>query len=260
MSLSSETARQLYNGNGALTEFAVPFYFEVLAVDVDAYLISALGVATQLTYVVGSTPGAGEFALVDTVKTGRLYTAADVKVNSAPAADEKILILRGTPLKQTTVITGVDGVPPKTVELAADRIVMMIQKLEERMDRMLAFRVGYTGTGKTIEDPEEGKTLVWDASGNLVNADVLEGGTTDIRSGVDAIANGATSKAIAFGNAMPSDDYAVSIAIKNTADSNPIILDWWISAQSASGFTISFAQPTDSSNYSLSWKVMEATE
>jgi hypothetical protein len=143
VSLSSETSRQQFSGDGSTVLFAVPFHFETLSTDVRAILTDEDGVDTELTYVSGSSPATGQFALVSTTLTGNLYTAANVKTGDTPTSDEKVTILRGTPLKQTTDIQAADGFPPTTLELSIDRVVMMIQKLEEQLDRSLLFRAGY---------------------------------------------------------------------------------------------------------------------
>ncbi len=80
--------------------------------------------------------------------------------------------------------------------------------------------------------------------------------TNVIRAGVSTLANAATSVTVTFSSAMPSTSYAINPGFENTTDTDPMTLVGWVSARSTTGFTYTFAAPTDSANYSFNWQVI----
>lgn len=264
MSLSSETARQQYSGDGSTVLFAVPFHFETLSTDVKAYLTDADGVDTELTYVAGSSPSTGQFALVNlTQDSDGIYTAANVKTGDTPAAAsgadpaEKVTILRGIPLKQTTDVQAADGFPPSSAEITWDRAVEMIQRLSEKIARSIKFRVGYNSTDIPIEDPEAGKYLRWNSDGDgLENVSLLAADAAQCEHGIETLGNGVTSVSVIFTTSMADPDYTPGFSFINTADTNPIIMQGQVTAQSQGGFTVTFLQATDSTNYKMAWSAL----
>ena len=76
------------------------------------------------------------------------------------------------------------------------------------------------------------------------------------RAGNDAVASGATTKAITFTNNMPDASYAVNLVWVNSADILPMRQPFTIISKTLAGFTIEWDNQLDTANYSLDWQVM----
>ncbi len=74
-----------------------------------------------------------------------------------------------------------------------------------------------------------------------------------IKTGTQAITLNATSVSIIFGVAYGDADYIPTWSIRNTVDALPMFQPGTITAQTASGFTISFNAGWDSANYTLAY-------
>ena len=74
-----------------------------------------------------------------------------------------------------------------------------------------------------------------------------------IRAGKTSISSGASTVSVTFSTAFASTGYAVTAVLLNTTDSNPAFQEPVITAQSTTGFTISFNEVMLTANYSLSW-------
>ena len=127
MTISSETSRTEYAGNGATTVFSTVFVF-LLNGDVDVILRSAAGVET--TWVEGTDytlTGAGTGA------------AGSVTATVAPASGTTLIIERNLPLTQTLDLPAGGEFPSTEVEKALDRLVMMAQQTDRIADRSLHY-------------------------------------------------------------------------------------------------------------------------
>jgi len=76
------------------------------------------------------------------------------------------------------------------------------------------------------------------------------------RAGSASLSSAATSKAITFSSTLGTTSYAVVVTMANTTDTNPQYIPVTITAISATGFTASWDQPTDTANYILQWQVI----
>jgi hypothetical protein len=74
-----------------------------------------------------------------------------------------------------------------------------------------------------------------------------------IRAGKMAISSGNISQAVTFSTTLGTTGYAISAILLNTTDTNPQMQAITITAQSATGFTASWSDPTLTANYVLSW-------
>lgn len=163
--IASETARISSAGNGATTAFSVPFYFLDNS-HIKAILLDANGVETTWVENTDYTlSGAGN-------PNGGTLTAT-----TAPATGETLVILRNIPLDQQTDYINNDKFAADTHEDGLDRLVMIAQQLEERLDRSPQLKETSSKTGVQMDDPEDGKVLVGDSSGNLANKTITDLGT-----------------------------------------------------------------------------------
>jgi len=79
------------------------------------------------------------------------------------------------------------------------------------------------------------------------------GGITGLKSGNQSIGSGVSTIAVTFGEAFEDNDYAISCVLINTTDGSPSLYAKTITSKSASGFTVTMSDVTDSANYLLSW-------
>jgi hypothetical protein len=85
-----------------------------------------------------------------------------------------------------------------------------------------------------------------------------------MQAGAEAVPSGATSVSITFPTAFTADANAgpdtILVSMFNITDGSPMALDLVPTAKSNSAMTISWATPTDSANYVLSWVAAMAGE
>lgn len=162
MTVSSQTAKVSYAGNGSTKTFAVPFYF--LA---DSHLLVSKRAAdgTETTFVLTTNytvSGAGD-------PSGGSITLTSG--TSAPASGQTVTISRNVPLTQETDYQANDPFPAESHERALDKMTMEIQQLNEALGRSLKLSVTNTmnSTEFTVGHAERvNKVLGFDADGELV--------------------------------------------------------------------------------------------
>jgi len=142
MTVSSETNKVTYNGNGVTTVLA--YTFKVLA-QTDLIVqkrITATGVITDLILTTDYTvSGVGEEA-------GGNVTLVD-PATDAPAGSQ-IVIRRNMALKQETDYTPYDTFPAEDHETALDRLTMICQQQVEALDRSIKFDPSISTVSPTI--------------------------------------------------------------------------------------------------------------
>ena len=126
MTVSSQTAKVSYAGNGSTKTFAVPFYF--LA---DGHLKVVLGkpdntetvyaLITNYTVADAGNPAGGSITLTSGT--------------AAPASGETLVIVRNVPLTQETDYQANDDFPAESHERALDKLTMENQQLAEEVAR-----------------------------------------------------------------------------------------------------------------------------
>jgi hypothetical protein len=141
MTISSTQTRISYNGNGVTTEFAFPYLF-LAAADLEVRLVAANGAVTLLTLNTDYTvTGVGD------------DNGGEITLNVAPAVGQRLVLNRVMDLVQEIdYITG-DPFPAQTHERGLDRLTMMVQQHEERLDRTLQLPITSEADASAI-DPE----------------------------------------------------------------------------------------------------------
>jgi hypothetical protein len=141
MTISSTETRKSYNGNGVTTVFTFDYLF-LAAADLQVRLVDAVGAVTLLTLNTDYTvTGVGN------------DNGGDVTLNTAPAVGERLVINRVMNLVQEIdYITG-DPFPAQTHERGLDRLTMMVQQHDERLDRTLQLPITSEANAALI-DPE----------------------------------------------------------------------------------------------------------
>jgi hypothetical protein len=191
VTLAVQTLRQLFNGNGSTTVFAIPFAFSAND-EVEVILVSSADVET-----------------VQTITTHYTISGSNVTMLTAPATGQKLLIRQDKDLEQQIADFN-DQVPftPTTAERAIDENTALIQQLSERVDRCLTFP--RSSAHSLVEIP---RTLV---AGSVLSvndaATAIEFGTT-----VAAITEAAASASAASSSATAAAASATAAATSATS-------------------------------------------
>lgn len=165
MTVESEVKRSDYAGDGTTVDFATGFRF---LEDGDLKVIKtvvATGIETELDIISDYTvTGAGD------------DMGGTVTTLVAPLSTEKLSILRNVPLTQGTDYVENDEFPAESHERALDKLTMIVQQIQEQLDRTLKQTESQEGAGLTVPPSQEGKFLQWDDDGDLQNVDIKEQG------------------------------------------------------------------------------------
>lgn len=175
MTVSNTLARKDYAGDGIITVFAVPFFFELNSEIEVSLRTDATGVETDWTENVEYTlAGAGEAG-------GGTLTVDVDPVDNTPATGETLVIRRILPLTQDTDFIANDELPEDTLERGLDRIVRILQQFEEKLARVLAFKKTSPTKDVELPEPEADKLLGWNAGATAIEnkAAGSGGGVTD---------------------------------------------------------------------------------
>jgi hypothetical protein len=93
-----------------------------------------------------------------------------------------------------------------------------------------------------------------DDAGYDLDYNALSAACPSLKSGVEAVSNGATSLAVSYPfPALSSGTYALLARFSNTTDSEIIYQPITVTAKSLSGFTATWNNPVDSGDYNLEW-------
>lgn len=164
MTVSTATARVVYNGDGSTVVFPVPFRFLDNS-HVAAFLRDA--VPKQSGWVEGTQynlTGAGNNA-------GGVLTVKTSPVDYTPQVGEQLIILRSVPITQETDYVENDDLPSSTVENDFDKRVMVSQQLDETLGRALVAPESDTLAGNLelpLDADRAEKFLAFDSLGNAI--------------------------------------------------------------------------------------------
>ena len=168
MTISSTTNRAGFVCNGVTYQF--PFDFKILAEsDLQVYLYNTITrLSTQLTLNVDYTveiasPGPGGTVTL-TCPPGVI-----------PGAEYTLTLLRAMPRTQEIDFVNGDDLDEQNIEGMGDRITMMVQELDNKMARTLAFPPTSGISNISVPDPVAGAFLRWNLSGDgLENATYVD--------------------------------------------------------------------------------------
>lgn len=163
MTIQSQTTRVDYTGNGATTNFPVPFYW---LQDADLLVIR-----TDNAY---TPPTVATLALgTDYVVTGSgNQSGGSITTTVAPTATQKLSILRNVPFTQLTHYVPNDPFPAASHEQALDKLTMETQQLNEGLNRSLTLPPNVTGVSTALPTPVPNNFIGWNqAATALQNVD-----------------------------------------------------------------------------------------
>jgi hypothetical protein len=158
MTISTETNLAVYQGNGATTVFAFPFYV-LEEGDLEIQLQAAESGTVTHTYVSGeyTLSGIGDPA-------GGSVTILGTPITS----DYKLTIERVLSYTQPLDLVNETGFYPDEVEKQFDRDVMQTQQLKRLIDAAITVPKGETGFTLPAASTRASKYLAFDAGGDLV--------------------------------------------------------------------------------------------
>lgn len=157
MSLETISVPKQYSGNGVTTAFSYPYKFFADG-DLVVILTSSAGVETTQTITTHYTvSGAGEDA------------GGTVTMVTAPASGETLTIYRDPDATQSLDLRENDPAPAEEMEKAWDRLTMLVQRINEVLDRSVTITNGFVDTF-TLTLPSDlataNATLVVNATGD----------------------------------------------------------------------------------------------
>lgn len=193
MTLTATDKKVRYAGNGATVSFPVTFPFWD-STDLSVVLTSAAGVETawveNTQYAITGGDGSTGTLTVDTSPTD--YT---------PASGTFLTITSAVPFTQPTSLPVGGAFPAASVEEQMDKIVRMVQQLDEAVDRSVKFPVS-DSTALSSELPvaasRVSKAFVFDADG--------EPGVVDVADLGDGVVSDTAPLALGAASAGTSDD------------------------------------------------------
>lgn len=179
MTISDTDPKVTYVGNGSTTAFPVPFQF--FGEDEIEVIERVIATGAETTKVLST----------DYTVTGGDGATGTVTALTAPPATVQWVIKRATDQVQETDYVENDPFPAAAHEAGLDRVVAMVQDMQEELDRSLKFKVsdpanslgempasparankvaGYDGDGKpTVFDPQDVSAVVSLATGSLTS-------------------------------------------------------------------------------------------
>lgn len=218
MSVNDTINKQSFNGDDVssifpITDFSVFAQTDltVLVKNTTASTLAGLDAGESLELDYG-TDFSVALADADDLPTAPTVTLIHVDFEPLPIGI-KLTINRSLPETQGINLKDNEGTPAATYEEAFDRAVMLIQQLQEALDRALKLSPFSTNDAPEVEDFEEGKTLKWDADGNLVNSEFDPDEVVDeAQTSADAAAVSAAAAASSASSASSSASSASSSA------------------------------------------------
>jgi hypothetical protein len=159
MTLSSETAKVIYNGDGATTEFSVNFQYLIKS-DVRVVHRATDNVETLWTE---ST----EYSLSEAGhEAGGTLTVASLPTDYTPLNGERLIIKRALPIVQETNYPEGGQFPAIAHERALDRLAMIAQQLDESISRTVLLPETTALSDISIPEPIGSELIRWNVAGD----------------------------------------------------------------------------------------------
>ena len=166
MTISSTTVKNSYNGNGSTRTFT--YTFKIFN-DSDLQVIVRSADGTETTKILNThytVSGAGNS------NGGSITFIQNLpSIDHTPTASQKVTLIRNIPQTQSLDYISNDTFPAESHEEGLDRAIMVVQQLQEEVNRSL--KLSKTNTMNSTEfyidaDARAGKILGFDDNGELV--------------------------------------------------------------------------------------------
>lgn len=204
MSVPNSNYRVQFTLTSATQTLAVPFYFledsHLKVINVSEGL-DVLTISTDYTVT-----GAGDEAGGSIILTG-----------AATSIGDKITIKRSVPLDQLIDYIYNDRFPAKTHEKGLDKLTMLLQQLQEQIDRALRFEEGEVLDGELTIADRAGGILGFDEDGNIEWVDKAAF-DADVASALAAATAALASANNAAASALAAAAYSPRIVFDTVAD------------------------------------------
>lgn len=152
MTVSAQTPINRSTGNGVTTVF--PYTFKIISTADIEVTVDDVVKTLNVDYTVS---GAGVDA------------GGNVTMTTAPANGASVVRRRNMALTRSTDYQDQGTLPAATLDSDIDATVLMVQQLDERLDRTFSLPASFSGDS-TLPEPEPGYLIGWDATGeNLTN-------------------------------------------------------------------------------------------
>lgn len=154
-------------GNGSTVLFTIGFVFQANS-QVTVYRedqSTTPYTRTQLTYVSSTTPGASQFSITNSAGSAVVDPGVKVKVGTAPATNQRLVILRSTARTQTVDYDPASAFPAEDHEEAMDKMTQLLQEIDAATSKKLGFHAASTSTTPTLPEPEADQILSWNSAG-----------------------------------------------------------------------------------------------
>ena len=239
MSISDTDDKQVYSGNGSTTDFAIPFTIVDSATDeVEVYLV-------DITDPLDAVPDL-QVISTDYTLTGGTSDANRTTVHflSAPSSVNKVVVRRKFSLIQDLELSTSGPYPAAEHENSLDRIVAMIQMLNERIKRSPMFQVHSSLSDIVFPEYESDTGIYWDASENKLVTGPTATAIFDAETNAEAAAASASSsssQAASYASSAQSSASSASTSASSASSSASA------AAASAAAAAASAANPADDS-------------
>ena len=128
MAISSTTIRSDFTGDGSTVTFAIPARGAIISSSTEVKV-----------YLRDETTANAVTETLQTITTHYTISGSNVVMVTAPASDEKLIIILIIAYTQTLDLADNSTLVPTQIEQQLDRIVAQIQQLDERADRSLSW-------------------------------------------------------------------------------------------------------------------------
>jgi len=183
MTVSTENDSNRYVATSLQTVFPYTFKVQAAADLVVVQQGTTLVLTTQYTVSGVGVAGGGNVTLV-----------------TGATLNDKVTIVRGMTKTQETDYVTNDAFPANSHEDALDKLTMIAQEQDEKLDRALIFSVESTQSNVTFPDPgTTGQHITWTAAGALQNTTLAVTGTA---TSVDETDTNATKDKLVSNNLM----------------------------------------------------------
>lgn len=155
MTVSIETSKVQYVGDGTTTVFSVPFWF----FETTHLRVTKLTGTVEVDLTLGSdysVAGAND------------RNGGSITTTTAPAAGAKLTITRKVPLTQETDYVPNDPFPAESHEDALDKITQIVQQLDGVVQSSIHLSVSTTGVSSEFPPPEASALIGWNTNGDAL--------------------------------------------------------------------------------------------
>ncbi len=159
MTVSTSTNKIQYPGDNSTIVFPIPFEFPS-----NSDIMVLLNDEEWTLNTEYSLAGAGS-------TSGGSLTVSTSPTDYTPSDTDVLTIIRIIDITQPDDYSENDDLPAETLENSLDRLTFICQQINEAVNRAVLLPPSTTSSGGiTIPDPNEGKALIWNDSGGLVNS------------------------------------------------------------------------------------------